>query len=432
MLNLPEQELYNPSDDKELVLSVKNVSKRFCRDLKRSLLYGIQDIAGEVFGAQRQNVKLRKSEFWALKDVCLELRRGEALGLVGANGAGKTTLLRVISGLITPDHGSIEVKGRVAPLIALGAGFNPILTGRENIYVNMSILGLSKEEIEDRFDEVVDFAGIGESIDSPLQSYSSGMAARLGFASAIHTEPDILLIDEVLAVGDAKFRAKCYRRLSHLREKGTSFILVTHDSLSIMAICDTAIYLSKGQNVFSGTANVVVNKYEEDLFLGDSGREFSNVGNEMILPDKQDNYGLHIKSVSFRDKNYKVLEYLSSGRLANLTISGIAFEKVNNINLSVIINCLSGSNEEILVLKSSFDDQTFDFDIGKFTLQLQLPYCGLKAGIYSAKINLSDSLYFNILAFVESFKFTVKSNENMSKCSFYQPRNWIMIDEDSL
>ncbi|MFM5947189.1 MAG: ABC transporter ATP-binding protein, partial [Dolichospermum sp.] len=151
MLDLSEQDLHNRSEDKEVVLSIKNLSKRFCRDLKRSLLYGVQDIAGEVFGSQRQNVELRKGEFWSLKDVNLELRRGEALGLVGANGAGKTTLLRIISGLIMPDHGSVEVKGRVAPLIALGAGFNPILTGRENIYVNMSILGLSKQEIEARF-----------------------------------------------------------------------------------------------------------------------------------------------------------------------------------------------------------------------------------------------------------------------------------------
>ncbi|NEP28570.1 ABC transporter ATP-binding protein, partial [Moorena sp. SIO3I6] len=202
MISTTEQDLANKSQDSEVILSINGVSKKFCRDLKRSLLYGVHDIGTELLGLRQKDDKLRKKEFWALKDVSIQLRRGEAIGLVGKNGSGKSTLLRIISGLIKPDVGSVEVKGRLAPLIALGAGFNPILTGRENIYANMSILGLSKKEIDQRFDQVLEFAEIGDAIDSPVQTYSSGMAARLGFASAIHTEPDILLIDEVLAVGD--------------------------------------------------------------------------------------------------------------------------------------------------------------------------------------------------------------------------------------
>ncbi len=184
----------SPSND-EVVLSVEGVSKKFCRDLKRSLFYGVQDIAGELTGVRQKSDRLRNKEFWALDNVSFELRKGEALGLVGKNGSGKSTLLRIIAGLIKPDLGTVKVTGRVAPLIALGAGFNPILTGRENIYANMSILGLSTKEIDEKFDDVVEFAEIGEAIDAPVQTYSSGMAARLGFASAIHTEPDILLIE---------------------------------------------------------------------------------------------------------------------------------------------------------------------------------------------------------------------------------------------
>ena len=163
--------------------------------------------------------------------------------------------MRIIAGLIKPDLGTVEVKGRLAPLIALGAGFNPILTGRENIYANMAVLGLSKKEIDERFDDVVEFAEIGDAIDAPVQTYSSGMAARLGFASAIHTEPDILLIDEVLAVGDVRFRIKCVRRLAELRQKGTSFIMVSHNHDALGSICDAGIYLLQGKSVTSGTSS---------------------------------------------------------------------------------------------------------------------------------------------------------------------------------
>jgi lipopolysaccharide transport system ATP-binding protein len=167
------------SSQSNVILSVDGLSKKFCRDLKRSLFYGVQDIASELVGAKRKNA-LRPSEFWALQNVDFQLRRGEALGLVGKNGSGKSTLLRIISGLINPDQGRVEVQGRIAPLIALGAGFNPVLTGRENIYANMSILGLSRQEINHVFDQVVDFAEIGDAIDSPVQSYSSGMGGTIG------------------------------------------------------------------------------------------------------------------------------------------------------------------------------------------------------------------------------------------------------------
>lgn len=265
MTELIDRDIAVEAEDAEVVISVENVSKKFCRDLKRSLLYGIQDIATEVVGRTRKSDALRKSEFWALKDVSFQLRQGQALGLVGSNGAGKSTLLRIISGLIKPDTGCVRIKGRVAPLIALGAGFNPILTGRENIYANMSILGLSTQEIEERFQQVVNFAEIWDAIDAPVQTYSSGMAARLGFACAIHTQPEILLIDEVLAVGDIKFKAKCYRKLDELRQQGTSFVLVNHNPQAILHACDSAIYLVKGNLIAYGRTEMIIEKYEEDL-----------------------------------------------------------------------------------------------------------------------------------------------------------------------
>jgi lipopolysaccharide transport system ATP-binding protein len=229
----------------EVLIHVDHASKRFCRDLKRSLLYGVQDSLSDLIGRRNGNPILRSGEFWALDDVSFEVRRGECLGLIGRNGAGKTTLLKMLNGLIKPDKGRIEMRGRVAALIALGAGFNPILTGRENIYVNGSVLGLSKKEIGQKLEDIIEFADIGEFIDSPVQTYSSGMQVRLGFAIATSLEPDVLLLDEVLAVGDIDFRAKCYERIGKIISR-TAVILVSHNMAQIPRLCDKVLFLSKG------------------------------------------------------------------------------------------------------------------------------------------------------------------------------------------
>jgi lipopolysaccharide transport system ATP-binding protein len=188
----------------ELLIKVEAVKKKFCRSLRRSLQYGMQDIAADLMGL-RMSPKLRRGEFYAVNGVSFELRRQECLGIIGKNGAGKTTLLKMLNGLIKPDDGAITIRGRVGALIALGAGFNPLLSGRENIYVNGAILGMNKAEINAKRESIIDFAEIGDFIDAPVQSYSSGMVVRLGFAIAIHCHPDSLLLDEVLAVGDTAF-----------------------------------------------------------------------------------------------------------------------------------------------------------------------------------------------------------------------------------
>lgn len=245
----------------DVLIKVKNVSKKFCRSLKRSLWYGLQDMAGEVFGNGRSHDELRTNEFWAVKDVSFELRRGECLGLIGRNGAGKTTLLRMLNGLIKPDAGRIEMRGRVGALIALGAGFNPILTGRENIYVNGSVLGLTRREIDSKIEEIIDFAEIRESIDMPVQSYSSGMQVRLGFSVATAMNPDVLLLDEVLAVGDAAFRNKCYRRIVGLRKRA-AVIFVSHSMEHVSRVCDRALMLSGGRIACYGSVATAAAAYE--------------------------------------------------------------------------------------------------------------------------------------------------------------------------
>jgi len=243
------------------MVRVEGVSKKFCRDLKRSLWYGLKDAAADLIGGHSSN-GLRPDEFWALDGVSLELARGECLGLIGRNGAGKTTLLKMLNGLIKPDRGRIELTGRVGALISLGAGFNPILTGRENIYVNGSVLGLTKKEIDGKLAEIVEFAEIDDFIDTAVQSYSTGMQVRLGFAVATAMQPDVLLLDEVLAVGDVAFRAKCYERLARMRERA-AFILVSHDTDQIARVCSKVLVLDLGRARYLGDVGEGIRIYHE-------------------------------------------------------------------------------------------------------------------------------------------------------------------------
>lgn len=412
--------------EEDVILSVNKVSKRFCRDLKRSLLYGIQDIAGDLLGLREEATALRPKEFWALHNVSFQLRRGQTLGLVGKNGSGKSTLLRIIAGLIKPDSGSVEVKGRIAPLIALGAGFNPILTGRENVYANMSILGLSKKEIDGRFNEVIEFAEIGEAIDSPVQSYSSGMAARLGFASAIHTNPEILLLDEVLAVGDIKFRAKCYRKLHDLRQQGTAFIFVSHSTQAILNICESSIYLKHGQLIASGETDVVVNRYEQDLFAWKTEQE---VG-EMRFPPKEahQSEGIDITSLFFRDDQNNKTKTLLTGTTIQLCIGCKVHKPFTKVGFRLVVREAYGEQDIVLFINSYNDSTALDLMPGQHEIAVWMPYLCLKPGLYIMNVHVLDGLY--TLDVVESFKFLVDSNRNFGKSIFFQPREWRVLDQE--
>ena len=226
---------------------------------------------------------LRPKEFWAVNDVSFELKRGECLGLIGRNGAGKTTLLRMLNGLIKPDAGRIETRGRVGALIALGAGFNPILTGRENIYTNASVLGLSKKETDAKLDEIIDFAEIGDFIDTPVQNYSSGMAVRLGFAIASSLEPDILLLDEVLAVGDLGFRFKCFQRIGKVL-RNAAVIFVSHSMPEVANRAQKIMWLDQGKiRMLDADRNRVIQAYTQSFTtvqhrqLGSGEAELSNI-----------------------------------------------------------------------------------------------------------------------------------------------------------
>lgn len=290
----------------EAQVKVEGLSKKFCRSLGRSLWYGLCDISSELLPSHRSRnsvSELREAEFWAVKDVSFELRRGDCLALLGHNGAGKTTLLKLLNGLIKPDEGKVTVRGRVGALIALGAGFNPILTGRENLYVNGAVLGIKKDEIDTKFDEIVEFSGVGEFIDSPVQSYSSGMQVRLGFAIATAIKPDVLILDEVLAVGDGDFRAKCYSRIGEMM-KDAAVILVSHDLNSVGQACNLGLVLDRGRSVSQKLLAIdrALNAYCDmsdrsgtSLGAWPEHRSFPLTRGTAKLDRSQINYGEHVR-----------------------------------------------------------------------------------------------------------------------------------------
>jgi lipopolysaccharide transport system ATP-binding protein len=237
------------------LISCRNVSKFFYHRHKSKRLLR-QHILGWFTPGSGDDT------FYALRDVSFEVSKGESVGIVGSNGAGKSTLLSVITGLAHPDEGSVEVNGRIAALLELGSGFHPDLTGAENIRMNAALLGFTKKETMDLFDSIVEFSGVGEFIDQPLRTYSSGMMLRLAFSVAVNVNPDVLLVDEVLAVGDQAFQARCLERIRTLRDAGKTLLCVSHATSLLTQFCDRAIWLDHGQLVMQGEINEVIEAYE--------------------------------------------------------------------------------------------------------------------------------------------------------------------------
>lgn len=256
--------------DPEAVIRVENLSKRYVishaadrgrySTLRDALANGAKSLGRRLLGREPSEDP-RREEFWALKDVSFEVKRGEVVGIIGRNGAGKSTLLKVLSRITEPTSGRIEIDGRVASLLEVGTGFHPELTGRENIYLNGAILGMSRAEIKRKFDEIVAFAEIEKFLDTPVKRYSSGMYMRLAFAVAAHLESEIMVVDEVLAVGDATFQKKCLGRMGEVSASGRTVLFVSHNIGSLMSICHTGVLLDAGQLVSRGEIKSVVQKY---------------------------------------------------------------------------------------------------------------------------------------------------------------------------
>lgn len=238
----------------EIAIKIDDVSKKFRLYKERN-----QSLKSAVM---RGRVSVHE-DFWALKDISLSIESGETFGFVGDNGSGKSTLLKTLAKILWPDKGTIEISGRVAALLEVGSGFHPELTGRENVYLNGSILGMSKKEITEKFETIVEFSGVSEFIDQPVKNYSSGMYVRLGFSVAIHVDPDILLVDEVLAVGDESFQQKCFEKFEELKLRGKTIVLVSHSMSSMVDMCDRIAWIQHGELKDVGSPAEIVSRYRD-------------------------------------------------------------------------------------------------------------------------------------------------------------------------
>jgi lipopolysaccharide transport system ATP-binding protein len=313
----------------ETIISVQGVSKKFCRSLRRTMLYGARDVACDMFGLSQRSIGLRQDEFWALDDVSFEVKRGECLGVIGPNGAGKSTLLKLLNGITLPDRGEIKVAGRIGALLELGAGFHPLLTGRENIYLTGAILGLSEANVAKKFDAIVDFSGLEEFIDSPVKHYSSGMYVRLGFAMAAYADPDVFLIDEALAVGDAYFVQKCFSAFEQFQNRGVTILFVSHDMNIMRRYCQEVIWLDGGSIVRRGEPKAIIDLYNAMIFerIASHGRKIKVLSAKEFATGTSagdalrfGNAAAEIVETSLLDSKLRAVDVVTSGEEATFRI----------------------------------------------------------------------------------------------------------------
>ncbi len=351
------------------------------------MLYGAKDIAKNAMGLSSNPGKLREGEIWAVDDVSFELKRGETLGIIGSNGSGKSTILKMLNGIYMPDKGKIEIKGKVGALIEVGAGFHTMLNGRENIYVNGAILGMSKKEIDRKFDEIVEFADIGDFIDAPVKHYSSGMVVRLGFAIASHCEPEILLVDEVLSVGDLSFAMKARKKIAEYMSKGGTTIFVSHNLQAVKNICSKVTWLSYGTIKDYGNTLEITSAYEDNVVLNQkSGEKGLRINND---PDAK------ITEVEFLNKDNRKCETFYNGDYFRLRIHFDCKRLVNKPIFTVTIYNLEG-----LAVSSSYSN--FDgYELLPLSDKGYIDFCverlSFKPAKYICTVTLSEDKVANSL-----------------------------------
>lgn len=356
------------SGERPVVVDVVDVSKRFTVRKDSSLKERVVTLGR----AGRRH----REDYWALNDVTVQIRAGSTIGLIGHNGSGKSTLLKVIGGIIQPTSGDVRHRGRVAALLELGAGFHPDLTGRENVYLNASLLGLSRQETEARLPEILDFAGVGDFIDTQVKFYSSGMYVRLAFAVAVHTDPDILLVDEVLAVGDEQFQKKCLDKIRSFQEEGRSIIFVSHALGQIEDLCDRALLLDHGKVVFDGIPETAIERF----------RELQRAGSERDGQHSLSTQSMKVLGVEVCDSSGHRVEELPGGAAFTVRVRVSSDVRIDSWALGFSIDTASGH----MVLASNTDLVEAELGPieGERVVELVVSDSRLGSGTYSVNANV--------------------------------------------
>lgn len=316
------------------------------------------------------------SSFWALKDINFEVKRGEAVGIIGRNGAGKSTLLKILSRITEPTTGRYEIFGRVSSLLEVGTGFHPELTGRENVYLNGTILGMKRREVKAKFDEIVAFSGVEKFIDTPVKHYSSGMQVRLAFAVAAHLEPEILIIDEVLAVGDAEFQKKCLGKMEDVTEEGRTVLFVSHNMGAVKMLCDRGMLLKKGCLVFDGAIDEIIDNYLGAETTNSQLFDFHSYAiQEEFVPKK---------AIIREKKSGKELSVYRSDNEIEILFSYYLNEAVRNIRVNMAI---LSSDEHILFTTTSHSIEPPRKEIGEYNCSFTIPKDLLNEGVFKVRLH---------------------------------------------
>jgi ABC-type polysaccharide/polyol phosphate transport system ATPase subunit len=369
----------------EIAIKVENISKTY-------LMF--HSPAARLLQFFRSTNKYE--EFKALDSISFEVRKGESLGIVGKNGSGKSTLLQIIAGTVVPTSGNVYTNGKVVALLELGSGFNPEFTGRENVYLNAAMFGITQEEMEHKFTEIINFADIGDHLDQPVKTYSSGMFARLAFSVAVNVNPDILIVDEILAVGDIAFQAKCVSKLRRMKEEGLTLLFVSHSVDSVKSLCHTAILLHKGKLMDSGTSEKITNRYlaliREEMNRGVSDFEIDSWDTERHIESQEQTsafkYGngeVFFEKVELLNSNGEATKAYEFDQMAVLrcTIKTRSDEK--NINLSFLVRDITGVD---LFGTTMFDENMELLELAKgqsATVDFEFPIL-LRQGSYSISV----------------------------------------------
>lgn len=348
----------------------------------------LRDAIPNLFKKAAPATNLEEKEFWAVKDVDFHVKKGEVVGIIGPNGAGKSTILKLLSRIMDPDKGSMSIKGRLSALIEVTAGFHPELTGRENVYLNGTILGMQRKEIDEKFREIVEFSGLGEFIDTPVKRYSSGMFSRLGFSVAAYVNPDILLVDEVLSVGDIAFQSKCAQKIRELLSSGVTIILVSHNMQLIHSLCKRTLLINKGQIVKEGAPEEVVPYYENIIFQEQENEVRDEIGNTDHKVRLHTEEIIEISNVAFYDEHFREKTMFKSDDAISIRVDYNAKQTIDRPVFAIELIRADG------VLCCYSDTCGKDIKIeqinGKGTIKVHFGKINLAPGIYMVKIIVWD------------------------------------------